>query len=340
MSEPISVIGGGAVGLNLAARLARAGADVLLVVRRRAVAAAIESDGACVSDPASGARWRVALPVTTALHAIAPRLRAGPAILCTRAGDEAGLAKTLAEVEPRARVVTAQNGVGSESAVARHVAHVSGLVVRQTCTRDAEDVVLATGSGRIVLGRHPRGIDETTAALAGAFARAGFDVSESEQIAADKWLKLCVNTLSPVNALVRRADHTHPAFVDLKIRLLEEARDVLDAAGVRARPCDGRDRDLTSEIARLEASRGDGSSVRDLPLYNAVWAALRDPRKPLEADEHHRRILELAEATGRPAAAHEGLRRSVLEAYRDACGPEIFGARALFDQCLSTPDAT
>ena len=88
MSACLTLIGGGAVGLNLAARLARGGEDVLLVVRRPAVAAAIETNGACVSDPATGARWRVGLATTTGLDTIAPRLRAGPVILCTRAGDE------------------------------------------------------------------------------------------------------------------------------------------------------------------------------------------------------------------------------------------------------------
>jgi ketopantoate reductase len=193
--------------------------------------------------------------------------------------------------------------------------------------------VLATGRGRIILGRHPRGVDATTARLAQAFEAADFDVTQSEDIAADKWLKLCVNTLSPVNALVRRSDHIHPAFVRLKIRLLVEARDTLRAAGVAAVSCDDRDRGLDAEIAHLEASLSDGSSVRDLPLYNAVWAALKDTAKPLEADEHHGRILEHAHASGCAAPTHANLRRIVVDTYAYGRGPELFGAAELLAAC-------
>ena len=134
-------------------------------------------------------------------------------------------------------------------------------------------------------------------AVAALLRRAGIEVSVSAAIARDKWLKLCVNLMSAPNALVRREDHASPSFVELKVRLLEEARAALAAAGVEATPCDARDRTLEQEIAFQREALARGASARPIPLYNQVWTSLRHGG-PLEADAYHERILALARAHG------------------------------------------
>ena len=52
-----TLVGAGAVGLVLGARLARAGEDVRIVTRRPEVAARIEREGVRVEDPATGESW-------------------------------------------------------------------------------------------------------------------------------------------------------------------------------------------------------------------------------------------------------------------------------------------
>ena len=325
----VAVVGAGAVGLNLGARLARAGCEVLFVARRPEVAEAIDSHGVELEDPASGERWSAPARAVVGLEQARPALGRGPVLLCVRAPETEALAASLAQAAPNATLVSAQNDVDNEPLLAHHFRSVVGMVVRQTCTRVSENGVLASGPGRLIVGRHPGGVDDEVRALAELLEGAGFDVGVSERIAEDKWLKLCVNLMSPVNALVRREDHRTPAFVEIKARLLEEARAVLAAAGVVARSCDGRDRSLDEEIRQQRESLALGTSHRALPLYNAVWAALRDPAKSLEADRHHRRILELAREHDSAAPSHEAVLRALLYARRQGLGPECYGAQEL-----------
>jgi 2-dehydropantoate 2-reductase len=325
----VAIVGAGAVGLALGARLASSGHDVLFVTRRADTASAIVRDGAWLSDPVSAERVGGPASAVSGLEAAGAALRARLALLCTRSTETRALAAALARVAPDARIVSAQNDVDNEAALADHFEHVGGLVVRQTCTRVSENAALATGQGRLIVGRHPHGQDATLIALADALESAGYDVGRSDRIGADKWLKLVVNTTSAANALIRRPDHALPAFATVKIRLLEEARDVLDAAGIEARSCDGRDRSIDEEIAHLQGTLHSGTGGRALPLYNACWSALHDASKGLEADLYHARILALAAAHDVAAPTHATLLEALERARSEGAGPESVAAETL-----------
>ena len=153
-----------------------------------------------------------------------------------RSPDTAAAARALASVAPQAAVASLQNDVDNEELLAASFARVIGGCVRQTSTRTADHSATCLGSGRIVLGAWPSkdalrrraAIDASAIEeLAGALRRAGYDVGISTRILEDKWLKLCVNLMSAPNALIRREDHATRAFVELKARLLEEARAIL-----------------------------------------------------------------------------------------------------------------
>jgi 2-dehydropantoate 2-reductase len=180
----------------------------------------------------------------------------------------------------------------------------------------------------VVVGLHPQGFAPEVEALAQDLRRADYDVGISSRIAEDRWLKLCVNLMSAPNALIRRADHDTREFVEVKARLLEEAREVLTANQIAARSCDGRDRSLDEEIRHQRESLARGTSARRLPLYNQVWSSLRSDA-PLEADGYHRRILELAAARGIDAPANARMLHKLVEAKSGRLGPECFSAAEL-----------
>lgn len=324
----VAIVGAGAVGLNLAARLRLAGTSVRLIARRDDAARAIAREGIRLEDPATGRAHLAQVDVACGIAALRNLVHT-PVLVCVRSGQTADLAAELSRVVPRAVVASAQNDVDNEALLARHFAEVIGIVVRQTCTRRDDRSVLATGAGRLVVGSHPTGMTRTAHALADCFEAAGFDVARSDAIGADKWLKLCVNFLSSVNALVVRSEHSHEAFVQLKQRLLEEARATFAAAGIRPRSCDGADRGIDAEIESLRAAWEAGTTARALPLYNACWAALSDPNRPLESDLHHRRLLELAARSGTPAPTHAVMLEAVLDAYQNRRGPECCSAGEL-----------
>jgi len=322
------VYGAGAVGLVVGARLARAGLPVLLVTRRPAAAKLIDELGVRIEGSSTGLAFEQRVPAVCGIEAAAERTRAATVLFCMRSSDTPAAARALAAVSPAATVASLQNDVDNEPELAAHFSRVIGGSVRQTSTRMADNCAVAMGAGRIAIGLWPSGEAPFVQDLAEALARAGYDVGVSARIAEDKWLKLCINLMSTPNALIRREDHRAQAFVEIKARLLEEARAILSAAGISARSCDGRDRSLEQEIAHQRASLALGVSARALPVYNQVWAALRHGG-PVEADRYHRRMLELAAQHGIPAPQNARVLAALERAVAGALGPESAAAADL-----------
>jgi 2-dehydropantoate 2-reductase len=323
-----AVLGAGSVGLALAAQLAAAGRDVLVLARRPEAAARLRA-GLAVEDPIAGGERRVAVEAAC-LEEGAARVGEGPVFVCTREPDTEAAGRAVARAcGGGVLAVAVQNDLTGGALLARSLRRVVAAVWRQTATRVADDRVRFHGRARIVLGAEP-GCDTAAEArrLAADLAAAGFDAAFSERIREDQWLKLCVNLTSAPNALVRREDHTGAAFVELKARLLEEARDALAAAGIHAASCDGRDRGLAEEIEHVRTSLARGDSARPVALYNHVWTGLREGR-PLEAEAYHRRVLDLAARAGLPAPANARVLAALERAAREGLGPECYAAAEL-----------
>ena len=286
------------------------------LVTRRPEAAASLREGLHVEDPATGERT-IARVTAAAGWEEADAVGHDPVFVCTRLPDTDDVANALARHAPAALAVSVQNGLDGGTRLARRVPRVVCCVWRQTATRVADAHVRFTGTGRVIVGAQP-GCDTGAAArrLATELGQAGLDASCSEHLERDQWLKVCINLMSAPNALVRREDHETPEFVEVKARLLEEARDALSAAGISAEPCDARDRTLDAEIAHQRASLGRGTAARRLPLYNHVWTALREGRS-LEAGHYHERILEIAAAHGTLAVTNARVREVLLRAAAD-----------------------
>ena len=320
----LTIVGAGSVGLTLAARLARAGQPVRLVTRGADAARAIRERGIELEDPASGATWRV----RAAAQAEPPAGETGFVLLCVRAPDTDAAVAALAAASPAARLVNVQNGVEGDAVAARRFARVIGAVYRHPCMRVAENRVRVLGAGRMVVGAHPAGAGADVAEVAALLRAAGYDVGVSPRIGEDRWLKLCVNLMSGPNALVRRSEHATRAFTEGKARLLEEARDALTAASIAARSCDGRDRSLDAEIAFQRGALERGDALRALPVFNSVWAGLPSGA-PLEADAHHRAILELGARHQIATPTNQRALAALERAARERLGPECCGVEIL-----------
>jgi len=262
-----TVFGAGSVGTVLAGLLADGGIDVAIAGRGAVERLRLEGDDETV---------KARVPVVTEPE--------GTILLCVHAPEVADLCARW----PGRTVVTFQNGVQSEALAARWC-RVIGGVWRMTCTLMEPGRAIYTRRGRVIVGRHPEGVDAEVRALAADLRRAGFDVGVSPRIAEDKWLKLFLNLTSAPHALVRREDHDRPEFGRLKAAILEEAKGVLARAGIVALSCDGRDATIEKEIERHR--RGGG---RARPVYNSTWRLLSRGR-PL-AEKYHDTILALGPA--------------------------------------------
>ena len=329
----LTIVGAGSVGLVMGGRLAHSGTPILFVTRSTTSAGVIAASGVSIENPATGERIHARVDAVGGVASAGALIGDGPVMLCVRGSQVSGVADDLARAAPDVAIVCWQNDVGSEDDLARRFERVIGGVVRLTSTRTSASSAVAAGAGRLVLGDFPNAVGtETqsleTRSLAEKLRAAGYDVGVSERIGEDKWLKLCINLMSAPNALIRRADHATQTFVEVKARLLEEAKAAVEAAGIVTGSCDGRDRSLAEEIDFQRAATIRGDSARPLPIYNQVWSALTHGG-PLEADGYHRRILELSAHHGLNAPQNEIVLAALVRAAEGGLGPESVGADEL-----------
>ena len=246
----IAVVGAGAIGGFLGARLARAGEDVTLIARGAHLAAMREHGVRVRGDDGEF----VAFPrCTDDLAAVAD---ADIAILTMKANALTALAPTLgATLGPRTAVVTAQNGipwwyferhggpldgtrlrsVDPDGVIARAIPieRVIGCVVYPAAELVEPGVVWHVEGNRFPIGEPDGTRSERAQALSAALVRAGLKAPVRSRIRDDIWLKLIGNAaLNPLSALARATLDQIGSDVEARALALEL---MVEAAAVAGR---------------------------------------------------------------------------------------------------------
>jgi len=285
----ICVVGAGAIGGWIAARLALAGNDVSLVARGETLRA-IDSEGlhitdhgetrcvavATASDPdALGVQDLLVVAVKApALPAIAPALRP--------------------LVAPETAIVPMLNGVpwwftddplwsvdpDLTIADALPVEQVAGCVVHASCFRSAPNHVTVKHAEKLILGEPGGGSGERIDRLCALFANAGIRCDASDNVRRAIWYKLWGNaTINPLSALTRST--ADKLLDDAEIRgFMAEAMDELAAVGAAIGcPIGETAEDRMAVTARLGAFRS--SMLQDVEAGRPieVEALLGAPRE-------------------------------------------------------------
>lgn len=241
-----AIVGAGATGGFLGARLARAGEDVTLIARG-AHLAAIEERGITV-ETASGGSFTAHPPSTDDLRAVA---RAEVVFLTLKAHSLPGVAVELgAALAPDAAVVSCQNGIPwwyaeglqsvdpggvISSAIARE--RVIGCVVHPATTLRAPGLVEHLEGDRFSLAEIDGTRTERVQSIAAALSRAGLRAPIQRDLRPEIWLKLLGNaTFNPLSALTGATLATlatQPAPRELVRSLMTEVEAVATGLGVR-----------------------------------------------------------------------------------------------------------
>ena len=253
----IAVVGAGAIGGYLGARLCLAGEEVTFIARGRNLEA-IATDGMRLIEEDGEER--------VARAAVAASAReAGPhdlVLLAVKAHQVSALApEAPALFRPETPVVTLQNGVpwwffyrlegphegrtvrsvDPAGSIGEHIEsrRVIGAVVYPACELLAPGRVKVVEGNRFALGEPDGERTPRIARIAESFARAGFKAPVSTDIRSEIWLKLWGNlAFNPVSAL------THATLAEicdfpltraLAAAMMEEARIVAEKLGVRVR---------------------------------------------------------------------------------------------------------
>lgn len=193
----IAVLGAGAVGLSVAARLSTV-AEVIAVSRERHVRA-IEQNGFCMTG-----RWGEAcydLPVRTTLE---PGERFDYAIVASKSTDTESIAEEYADILRHAEVVSLQNGIGNEEFLARFTDRVIGGMIITGFEWQADYAVhVSVEGGPMRLGRFPSGMDQAVLRLVELVREAGIPVEGTPAIRTEIWGKSMYNcALNPLGALM------------------------------------------------------------------------------------------------------------------------------------------
>jgi 2-dehydropantoate 2-reductase len=285
----VIVFGAGAVGSVLAARLALAGEEVLLIGRAPHVAA-IRTGGLSVEGLTEAP---IPLP---ALAELAEATPADRVILTVKTFDleEAGreLARRLARPMP---VLAVQNGLGVEARLAGALSsagwpEAERLVVRGVNTIGATFLgpgrVRLAGDGELVLRREERP-DGLPTGFGGLLAHAGVRVRYVDAIDREVWRKVLVNAaINPVTAefRVENGRLAEDPWRGLSLALLSEARAVAQSEGFAF-----SQEEAEAELFRVvrTTARNRSSMLQDL-----------DRGRPTELDAISGALLEIGHRHG------------------------------------------
>ncbi len=232
----ITVIGPGAVGLLWAARLAAAGARVVLLDHRPERAAFIRDNGIFLEEPQGGRQ--IAMTVTAEASQALAGCRL--ALVCVKAYHTAQVARSLGEHLPsEARALTLQNGAGNVEALveALGAGRVLGGITSEGATLLGPGQVRHAGRGQTHLGPVEGEADSFCREVADLFNRAGFATETASGVANLIWTKLVINVginaLTAILGVKNGQLLERAASQELMAAAVEEAVAVGAALGIR-----------------------------------------------------------------------------------------------------------
>lgn len=221
------ILGAGAVGGTIGARLHQHGREVVLIARG-AHRDAMAERGLRFEWPEGAEQLQVPVVGTPA------DVDWGPddvVIIATKTQDTADALDGLAAVAPDVPVVCAQNGVENERIALRRFPRVYGMCVMLPADHLEPGVVRGYGtpaSGILDLGRYPSGSDAVAEQVAADLDASTFSSRALPDIMRHKYRKLIMNLGNAVEAACGRESR----IGELYGRAVDEAVAVFAAAGI------------------------------------------------------------------------------------------------------------
>ncbi len=285
----ICVVGAGAIGGWIAARLALAGNDVS-VIARGATRHAIETGGLLLTDKGDTRCVAVATVDDPAALGIQDLL-----VLSVKAPSLPEVAASLEPlVGPQTQIIPMLNGVPwwftsdplwsvdpeVTIADALPVEQVAGCVVHASCYRSAPNHVVVKHAEKLILGEPDGGSSERIERLCTLFRNGGIASEASDNVRRAIWYKLWGNaTINPLSALTRSTADKLLDDADIRA-LMAEAMDELAAVGAKIGcPISETAQDRMAVTARLGAFKS--SMLQDVEALRPIEleALLGAPRE-------------------------------------------------------------
>jgi 2-dehydropantoate 2-reductase len=225
----VGILGAGAVGLSLAARLSKV-VQVYAVARTRHVAR-IRDEGFSLSgiwgEESCTFRCGENLPENEQFDYF---------LITAKSVDTRQICDQFADVIAGREVVSLQNGIGNEEIIAEYTDRViGGMIITGFEWRGEASVHVSVEGGPIRLGRYPEGMDRAVFELLNVLRSAGLNVEGSQNIRSDLWGKALYNcALNPLGALmgVNYGALSDPHAWEIITGIVSEIFSVASAEGV------------------------------------------------------------------------------------------------------------
>lgn len=289
-SPAIAVVGAGAIGGWIAAKLALAGERVNLLARGETLRL-IQSDGLLLSDQSGD--QTVSIPVFCDPEEIGKQ---DLVVLAMKAPALPAVAASLRPIiGPDTLIVPMLNGVpwwlvsgeplestdpGGKIATALPLARIIGCVIHASASRSAPNYVVVHHADKLILGE-PRGdASERVRPVADMFERAGIRVETSENVRRAIWYKLWGNaTINPISALTRATADRILADKSTRAFMLEAMGELAAVGAAIGCPIEESGEDRMAVTARLGAFKS--SMLQDVEAGRPIEleALLGAPRE-------------------------------------------------------------
>jgi 2-dehydropantoate 2-reductase len=313
------ILGAGAIGGVIGARLLQSGVEVLLVTRGDH-ASAIQKNGLRLETPDGTST--VPTPVATDIGSV-KFLADDIVVLATKSQDTKAMVEALAAVAaPSTPVVCAQNGVENERVALRYFNNVYGGWVWCPTARLLPGVVRAYSSptpGRIDVGRYPEGVDDTALTVAKMLSDAGFASAADVHVMRLKYAKLLTNLGNAVEAACGKSER----FSDLSDGAMEEGIACCRAAGIEF----ASDDEMRSRINGIVVNRTVNG---DEHPGGSTWQSLEIGAASVETDFLNGEISLLGRILGLPTPINDVLQATVRTMVRERLRPGAFAREQIW----------
>jgi 2-dehydropantoate 2-reductase len=292
------VVGAGAIGGVLGARLGQHGFDVVLVARG-AHGDVIARQGLTLLTPTESVT--VKLPVVTSVADLAWR-DGDVALVAVKSQATVGVLDEIAAVAPaNTPIVCLQNGVENERAALRRFPDVYAVPVLCPAGHLEPGTVEAYGlrtTGILDVGRYPSGSDDVAREISAAFAASGYVSRVRDDVMRWKWIKLIANLGNAVEAVCEPG----PGITRLTRQARAEGWAVFAAAGIEA-----------ASRAEDAANRADLLETGDIGVIprpgGSTWQSLARGTGDVETDYLAGEVVLLGRLYGVAAPLNEALQR-------------------------------
>jgi 2-dehydropantoate 2-reductase len=321
------VIGAGAIGGTVAARLHEAGREVVAIARG-AHLEAIREHGLRIEEPD---RSRTVRLVTAADIGEVDWRPDDVALMCTKTQDSEPLLDALRAAAPDVAVACLQNGVANERLAAARFANVQAVYVVLPAEHLEPGLVVGYSGpvpGVLDVGRYPRGVDEVTERIADGLSAAGYSSRALTDVMPWKYRKLLVNLANAAEAACGPDD---PGLRDLVRAARSEGERCLDAAGI-GYASGADDRRRADGFLDFRAAGGHARSG------GSTWQSLRRGTGSVEAQYLNGEIVSLGREHRVPTPVNELLLSTVTAMARDREQPGSRSAAELLAHAGSRMD--